>query len=196
MRTIEIPGGIARIKDGEDLRGRDTKLIKAAAIAAQNVLLKIPEEARPKPGESREEAANRMQKYLLENPMDLTAAEAMLMLNMKEAVMVAYLASWSLELPLPTLETIGDLPAPIYQALDDATGGDVVNAAVSNVNFDVNPDKNSPTGPSGSSDSTSRAEASQDQESIQSSENGIGPSAGEDSSVPAKISTKTLDPRP
>ena len=192
MRTIEIPGGTAQLKDQKDLRGRDTKLIKAYGLSAQNVLVKIPEEARPKPGESRQESGDRMEAYLKEHPLQLSPEEAMLMLDLKEATMVAYLAGWSLDLKLPTMETIGDLPDDLYQALDDAVGGDVIKTAVvSGVDFDVNPDKTSPTGPSRSSDSTSRAEVFQDQESIQKSENGTDPSAGERSSDSLSESTTT-----
>lgn len=189
MRTINIPGGTAKIKDRKDLRGRDSKLIKASALAAQNVLAKIPEEARPKPKEDEKVAAERMNKYLTEHPIQMTPAEGMQLLDLKEAVMVAYLAEWSLDLPLPTLETIGDLPDDIYQALDDATGGEVINAAVASANFDVNPDTNSPTGPSSSSDSTLRAEPSQAPESTQLSQNGGDPTIGDVSSTPQKIST-------
>jgi hypothetical protein len=192
MRTVEIPGGMAKIKDPQDLRGRDTKLIKASALAAQSVLAKIPEEARPKPGEDKKVAADRMQEYINKHPIDMTREEGMRMLEMKEAVMVAYLASWTLDIPLPTLETIGDLPDDLYQALDDITGGDAINAAVSTIDFDVNPDKTSPTGPSRSSDSISRAEVFQDQESIQKSENGTDPSNGDRSSVEQRTSTTPL----
>lgn len=191
MHPIDIPGGVAKIKDPADLRGRDTKLIKAYALAAQSVLAKIPEEARPQPDESKEEAGKRMQKYLEDHPLQLTGEEGMKMLDLKEATMVAYLASWTLDIPLPTMETIGDLPDAIYQALDDAVGGDAIKIATSSVDFDVNPDKNSPTGPSKSSDSISRAEVSMDQESIQKSANGTDPSAGESSSVSLSESTTT-----
>jgi hypothetical protein len=191
MHPIQIPGGIAQIKDQKDLRGRDSKLIKAYALAAQSVLLKIPEEARPKPGESKEEAGKRMQEYLETHPVQMSGEEGMRMLDMKESVMVAYLASWTLEIPLPTMETIGDLPDDVYQALDDAVGGDAIKVAAASVDFDVNPDQSSPTGPSKSSDSTSRAEVFQDQESISQSENGIGHSAGEKSSDSARRTTTT-----
>jgi hypothetical protein len=191
MRTIEIPGGIAKIKDQKDLRGRDTKLIKAYALAAQSVLMKIPDEAQPQTGESKEDAGKRLEVYLKEHPLQMTGQEGMLMLDMKEATMVAYLASWTLDIPLPTMDTIGDLPDEVYQALDDAVGGDAIKVAAASVDFDVNPDKSSPTGPSKSSDSTSRAEVSQDQESIQKSENGTDPSAGERYSVEPKPTMTT-----
>jgi hypothetical protein len=191
MRLIEVPGGLAKIKEQKDLRGRDTKLIKAYALAAQSVLLKIPEEARPKPGESKEDAGKRMQEHLETHPVQMSGDEGMRMLDMKEAIMVAYLASWTLEIPLPTMETIGDLPDEIYQALDDAVGGDAIKVAVASVDFDVNPDQSSPTGPSKSSDSTSRAEVFQDQESISQSENGTGHSAGEKSLDSVRLTTTT-----
>lgn len=191
MRTIEIPGGIAKIKDRSELRGRDSKLIKAAALAAQDVLARVPDEARPKPGESEKDAAKRMDEYLRKHPIKMTADEGMRLLDMKEAVMVSYLASWTLDLELPTIETIGDLPDDVYQALDAATGGEVINTAVSSANFDVNPDPSSPTGPSSSSSSSLRAEPSPDQEQIQSSSNGTDHSSGEGSSTPQKISTTT-----
>lgn len=191
MRTINIPGGIAKIKEQKDLRGRDTKLIKAYALAAQSVLLKIPEEARPKPGESKEDAGKRMQEYLETHPVQMSGEEGMRMLDMKESVMVAYLASWTLEIPLPTMETIGDLPDEVYQALDDAVGGDAITVAAASVDFDVNPDQSSPTGPSKSSDSISRAEVFQDQESISQLENGTGHSAGEKSLDSVRLTTTT-----
>lgn len=190
MRTIEIPGGTALLKDKKDLRGRDSKLIKAAALGAESALSKLPDDARPKPGETVEAAAERMQQYLKDHPLNMTTAEGMKLLDLKEAIIVAYLADWSIDLPLPTLETIGDLPGDIYDALDDATGGDVINAAVANTNFDVNPDQKSPTGPSSSSDSSLRAEPSQAPESIPSSLNGSDPSSGEATSTePSEITT-------
>lgn len=190
MRTVEIPGGVARFRDRSEIRGRDSKLVKAATLAAANVLAKLPEEATIKPGETEQEAANRLQEVLKDMKLELTMAEAQKLLDLKETIVIAYLASWTLELPLPTLETIGDLPENIYDALDAAVGGEVVNVATSGVNFDVNPDQNSPTGPSLGSGSELRAEQDRtDSPATPTSTNGIDPSAGESSSEPLKSST-------
>lgn len=192
MRTVVIPGGVARFKDRNEMRGRDSKMVKAATIAAQGALAKLPDEARPKPGESEKDAAVRMEEVLKTTKLDLTQEEAMALLSMKEAIVVAYLASWTLDIPLPTLETIGDLPEEIYDALDNAVGGEYLT--VTSPDFSPGPDQNSPTGPSSDSSSSLRAEPVQTEELTSKPLNGTDPSAGESSSGSPSEITTTLTP--
>src|SRR5258708_1275941 len=160
MRTVDIPGGIAKFKTREELRGRDTKLIKAAVISAQSAIEKLGDDAEKKKGETDEQAAKRLTAALREKKISFTTEEAMSILNMREAVVVAYLHSWTLDgvtsVPLPTLETIGDLPDKLYEALDEAVGGELLNVTTGQ-DFSPSPDQSSPTGPSSASDGDLRA---------------------------------------
>lgn len=161
MRDVPIPGGSAKFKTKEELLGRDSKRIKAAVLSAQNALAQLGEEASIKEGETREQAGQRLAKYLETHPLQLSEEDAMKLLTMKEATVLAYLHSWTLDLPLPTtIEALGALPSPLYDALDDAIGGDLMDATTQAVDTEVNPDMSSPTGPSSSSDGSLRAEES------------------------------------
>jgi hypothetical protein len=180
MRTVDVPGGTAKFKTREELRGRDTKLVKAAVIAAQSAIQKLGDDAERKPGETDAQAAARLSKALQEKKITFTAQEATSLLDMREAIAVAYLHSWTLELPLPTLETIGDLPDKLYEALDDAIGGELLNATTGQ-DFSPNPDQSSPTGPSSASNGDLRAESSQELPSTSNSMNDTEASAIEKS---------------
>lgn len=161
MREVPIPGGTAFLKDKDELRGRDSKLIKAAVLSAQGALRQLGDEATIKKGETKEQAGKRLEKYLEEHPLNLSEEDAFKMMTLKEATVVAYLDHWTLDIPVPrTTKELGDLPGPIYDALDEAVGGDLLDATSNVVDTDVNPDKSSPTGPSSSSDGDLRAEES------------------------------------
>src|SRR5258708_3833400 len=157
MRTVDIPGGTAKFKTREELRGRDTKLVKAAVIAAQSAIEKLGDDAEKKPGETDEDAAKRLAVAMREKHIVFTSEEATSLLDMREAMAVAYLHSWTLEIPLPTLATIGDLPDKLYEALDEAIGGELLNVTAGQ-DFSPNPDQASPTGPSSASNGHLRAE--------------------------------------
>lgn len=164
MRTVDIPGGTARFKERSELRGRDVKLVKIAAMAASQALGKVPDEVtNARPGESEAETAKRVTQYLNEHPLIFSTQEAKLMLDLEETVAVVFLADWTLDIEKPTLETIGDLPGDIYNAVIAAVEGEAMRAT-SGVDFDPNPEQNSPTGPSSASDGSLRAEPDQTQE--------------------------------
>jgi hypothetical protein len=191
MRTVDIPGGTATFREEGELRGRDSKLVKAAAIAAQSALEKLPDDAQPKPGETREQTAERLIGLMKNIKLDLTQEEAMRLMSMKEAIVIAYLASWTLDLPLPTLETIGDLPGPIYDALDEAVGGEYIKVKIG-TDFSPSPDKDSPTGPS--SDSASRLRGEAENQSTSRSPNGTDHSSTEDSSLQSTTTSSSTSP--
>lgn len=188
MRTVDIPGGTARFKTKEELRGRDSKLVRSAVFAAQHALEKLGDETGIKPGETKDEAAKRLSAFLKENKVTFTQEEAMTLLSMREAIVVAYLHEWTLELPKPTLETIGDLPEALYDALDDAIGVDL-QEVTAGTDFSPNPDQSSPTGPSSASNGSLRAEPFQEPSSTSSSSSEDVPSNGESSSTPLKTIT-------
>lgn len=193
MRTVDIPGGTAQFKTREELRARDTKLVKAATLSAQPAIEKLGADAEIKKGETEEEATARLSKLLKEKEIVFTTQEAMSLLGLYEAMVVAYLHSWTIERPLPTVDTIGDLPEALYEALEDAVRGEVVKVTVGGVDLEPNPDQNSPTGPSSVSNGDLKAESSQEPQSTTTSSSDIDPSSGERSSTEQRTSTTPLE---
>jgi len=152
MRTVEIPGGTARFREGRsEMRGRDDLLISAASAAAASVIAKVPENT-PIEGETPAQAEERALGMLQD--MQLTWQEAQAMLEVRQAMVVATLESWTLEQPLPTMANIGDLPGDLYQALLAASEEVPVEAVAT---FEPDPDEASPTPPSSASDGGLRA---------------------------------------
>lgn len=144
MRTVDIPGGTATFREAEELRARDSDLIEAAAYAAQPALSKMPLEAiQPVDGEPEADAAGR----LAEAVKDVTFSmdEWLLITQLRRATVVATLESWTLDRPLPTMQTVGDLPRDLMAALDAAIGG-----VPAQTDFSPTTDHESPTGGSGS----------------------------------------------
>ena len=156
MKTVPIPGGTAQLRERSELRGRDENLIKAASMAAAKAVAKVAGiDDTPKEGETKEEATARAEAEA--EAVDLTWQESLSLLELRQAVMVAVLEHWTLDKPLPTMATIGDLPAELYNALDEAIGGEAIQMGT---DFSPPDDpaelKLSPTGDSESSDTASR----------------------------------------
>jgi len=149
-KTVEIPGGFAELRGSDELRGRDRNLIKAVAMAAAPAISKLPEEvaAGKLEGENDEDAQKRLAPLVA--GVNFTWQESMSLLDLRQATAVALLKSWTLDQPLPTMDTIGDLPSDLFDALDSAAGG-VTTAMSSGINLDPSPDPDSPTQPSLSS---------------------------------------------
>ena len=147
----EIPGGTAVFREPSELRGRDRDLIRAVAMAAGPALEKVPEEVREKPETESDEDFEKRQNEAMAK-VQFTWQEALSMLDLRRATVVATLESWSLDRPLPTMDDIGDLPADLHDALVDAVGG----MALSGENFGVQPPGENPTGDSRSSSTPSK----------------------------------------
>jgi hypothetical protein len=159
---VDIPGGYAILRDQSELRGRDRMLIKAAAMAAAPAIEKMPDSV-TEGGPDDEDPATAQTRIAAEMAqVQLTWQESMALLELRQATMIACLQSWSLDRPLPTMDTVGDLPADLYDALDTAIGG-VTTAIAAATDFDANPDQASPTGSSTSSDSPSTEVATEPQ---------------------------------
>lgn len=134
MRTVEIPGGTAQIREQRDLSVRQRRMIEVAGIKASGLLRKLPE------GVQIEQMQGIDTLELLRMGFDESDLEAFQ--NLQDITILATLASWTLDRPLPTAETVGDLPGPLYDALSgesSAPGAEVVTG------FEVSPDPQSPT---------------------------------------------------
>lgn len=124
MRSIDIPGGTATLREREDLAERQRRLVKSRGLAASGVLTRL-QDATKDGGDPQS--------------VMVSATEAEEILEVQDAVIVALLASWTLDRPLPTMETIQDLPAELYDALSNATADLGASLAV-DTDFSENPD--------------------------------------------------------
>lgn len=113
--VIEVPGGTCELRDASEMRGRDRKLVGAAALAAASAIAKLPPDM---DAETPLDAAS----------LAFTLDEAMAMGTLREVVAIARLVSWTLDRPLPTAQTIGDLPGDLYDALIEQAGDPSVAA--------------------------------------------------------------------
>lgn len=142
MRTVEIPGGTATIRDPDELRAKDADLIEAAAYAASPALQKLPPELLAAAGSDDDPAEAAAKFGEAVKDVHFTMDEWLLLTQMRRATVVATLDSWTLDRPLPTMQTIGDLPRDLMAALDTAMGGVPVQART---DFSLSTDPESPT---------------------------------------------------
>ncbi len=161
MAVIEIPGGKATIKD-KLVSEREIRPLKAAYMAAGSVIQKLSkmpgvQEAAIK---SLEEEGGEAELVIA----DLSEEEAEKMMYLQDMAILTCLVDWTLDLPLPTKETIQDIPANIYAALASATESVAVSSLGEQPNFTPTKEPRSketkqlnPTGPSSSSNGLSRA---------------------------------------
>lgn len=112
MQVVEIPGGTASLRERHELRMRQRRLIEAAGIVALPALRKLPEEVK----EGKKDAAT-----IAAAQVELTREEIQSLFDLQNATIVATLASWTLDLEVPTIDTVEDLNPELYEALSNAT---------------------------------------------------------------------------
>lgn len=105
-QSIPIPGGYAVFR--ENLKVRQRRLIETAGIQAVRALGKLPNEVTKGEIDPTTVALD---------ALDLSDSEADSIFFIQDAAILAYLESWTLDRPLPTKETIGDLEVELYDAL-------------------------------------------------------------------------------
>ncbi len=152
-RRIDLPGGgWADIKEPTELTNRDRKLLRRGVLPAMTVRTKLMDRARASDIEAvRADPAN--------VPADVTErlGEAMTgddmdaMSDAQAACIVAYVAGWSQNgtdlAPALTLDTVDDLPAPIFDLLANETAS--LGDGTPNTGLDAVTDETGPTVPSG-----------------------------------------------
>jgi len=129
MKTVEIPGGVAHLREPAEIRVRHKRPIEAASLGAAAVLAKLP-------GDQEKLEALDM------SELGLTSAESILLFELQDATILGVLASWTLDEPIPTVDTIGDMRPAVYEALALATR-ETGAAIAKGVDFDP-PDPKSP----------------------------------------------------
>ena len=161
MRTVPIPGGEATFRDPKELRARDRMLVEAARMAAVTVVAKFPDPppGNPEPGHPDSWTPEVTAAYEeAQGKVPLSVEESMLLLQIRWAIIVALLASWSLPKPLPTWTTIGDLDGEMIEALQEATAA-ITATSMAETDFGIDPDKESPPMPSSASSGLLEGEA-------------------------------------
>lgn len=107
MRRIDLPDGQwADIRDPEEITVRGRRPVLAVTMALQDVW----------PALAAAQAANEPLEAL-----GLSEEQYETVMRLGEVSIVAVLAAWSLPDPLPTVETVGDLPVTLYDALAEAS---------------------------------------------------------------------------
>lgn len=116
-------------------------------MSARPALMKLPLGAQVKlPGESDEDLVRRVNADM--EKVSFSFDETRSLMLMRRVTVIATLDSWTRPEPLPTIDTIGDLPRDVVAALDVAIGGMAIEAGVE---FEATSDKASPTTPSSDS---------------------------------------------
>ncbi|MHB1472409.1 MAG: hypothetical protein ACYCV4_02080 [Dermatophilaceae bacterium] len=106
---VSIPGGTATLADPDEMTVRRRRPIQVLA-ASMDRLSEITANA-PGVDEAQRIAS-----------LHLTEAEIDQMSRLQDAVVLAFLLGWTLDLPLPeTLEDVGDMPVGVYDALSEHT---------------------------------------------------------------------------
>ena len=138
--TVQVPGGTAVLRDKLTVRQRRPLVLASSSVSAN----------------LRQQIADASDDGQAEANLEVSEAEVEQMLRMQEAAVVVFLESWDLTdaagqpLPLPTVETVGDYDAELFDVLSDAVAAR--GAAAINGIGDTGPDgitdPGSPTGPS------------------------------------------------
>jgi hypothetical protein len=140
MRRVPLPGNAwADLRDKEELTVAGRRHIRAISVGLVDVLPKMKDIT-----DDTDMAT-----------LGLTEAEMETFFRLQEATVAAFVAAWSLPNP-PTLASVGEMPAPIFDALCELTaqdGADIASTtAVPSLSLDVSPgDDVDPKGPSGNS---------------------------------------------
>ena len=162
MKTVTIPGGVVTLREKHERSIRQKRLVETHEIAAATGIIKLPDDP------------SKLKNLRLDTIPDLSSAEVQAIFDLTNAVIVAALVSWSREDPLPTMTTIEDLEPEVYEALSDAVSG---LGKSEDVDFEPpNPNgkefADSPTEPSGNSETALRAD--QEPQSVEQSQSAGG----------------------
>ena len=109
MRTVNIPGGTAVIRERADLRVRHRQMMQAAALAAGTAIAKLPR---------RTEDGVVAVDFDKVDVAGLTAGEAQSLLDLNNVAIATMVESWTLPGDPPrTIDEVGDLDIPVFEAL-------------------------------------------------------------------------------
>lgn len=160
--SIDLPDGHrAMLREPNQLRERHRRQILAAGMPLARVYQLVPEELRLAAAKGDDEASAMAEGIMMAGIQ--TRQEAAAMMELRDATIVALLQSWTVDGPLPNMDTIQDLDPETYAALERGTREftPAVMEVAQPTDFSVTPrgkpgEKPSPFGGSGSSGTGSR----------------------------------------
>ena len=139
MDTIEIPGGTAQIRGLDELTVGQERMIQRGHIATLRILMassdlteRLEQQAERLKAEQGDEAVQTQDELvasmdgptrlaMLRSSLGASDEDLMVMERYQSAVVLAFLDSWTLDRPLPTMETIDGLPGKLFRVLTEAT---------------------------------------------------------------------------
>lgn len=139
MATIEkIPGGTVTFRDSNEISKREERALyklwaKLGPVAG------IIEAAAQAARDGGEEVALTA---VAENLPDISEEHYDTLFEIQDLTIVTFSASWTLDRPLPTLESVSDLPRDLYDALSAA----VQKVADKTFSLEADPDPDAPFG--------------------------------------------------
>lgn len=115
---IDLPdGGWADIADPKELSNRSRKLLRRYAFPAYNARDHFADVVIPDGATDEQKAEAAIDALAATDPADLELVD-----NMQAAFIVAYVVAWSRTDALPTMDTVDDLPGPVFDVLAAETG--------------------------------------------------------------------------
>jgi len=153
VRTVDIPGGKATLYDANEIPNRLRVLVEDATLAAAGVAKRLQEMEDLEVPEGEDSISAGLAQAA---KLGLSRQEANALRELREAIAVACLKSWTLPQPLPTMDTVRDLPADLYEAVLQVAS---TSEPVAETDFSPAPssEKDRPTGASGLSNGLSTA---------------------------------------
>ena len=155
MKVVQIPGGTASLREHHEIRTRHKQLVELAAVAASAATSKVRAYAK----EHNLDDEDLQKVDVAEFGLDLNEARSIYQL--RDAMAVAALASWTLPDPIPDMDTIGDTTPEVSAALYGATAS-MIGPILAGTDFEPHPNRpdfdSSPTEPSADSSNGSRAD--------------------------------------
>jgi len=137
---VDLPGGHkATLRDIKELSVRQRRTVQGSGFRLMKMFARIPAEEREKLDPNTPEGKAAVLAAFGALEMEENDAEAFYAIQ--DATIVAFLKEWTLDEPVPTLATIGDMQGDIYDALAEATavmGSSIVTGAPP-VDFDPKP---------------------------------------------------------
>jgi len=152
MRRETLPSGAwVDIRDKEEITQRGRRGIQSIAGSLADVLPRLKD----------------VDKDTDMTELGLTEVQMDAVIRIQEATVVAFVAGWSLPDPVPTILTVGDLPALLFDELSVVLakdGAEVASLSLdTSVGTDPMPDPKDPSGVSELSDGPSKGETVQGQ---------------------------------
>lgn len=138
--TVDIPGGEVTLRNPRALTERQRRLLTRVQGRMGSMLGKIR-------AAGFDPDADDVESTIDAEKLHFDAEDVDLSFELNDAGIIAFVQSWTLDLPLPTMETVTDLPGDLYSRLQEITAPLIVKVIIDSAGFEPQPDNDSPTPP-------------------------------------------------